>query len=408
MKKSFFCFLVIFSFLALSCSSSQNRTSVNKEQNASQEKGKVIPELSCLKDPSKSYSLYLPSNYSAGKRYPLVLAFDPHGSGSLPVEQYHALAEKYGYILMGSNNSKNGQSINETQSIISSMFEEISTRYSADTSRIYLMGFSGGARIASLVALYGGGIRGVIGCGAGFPGSNQPGKFRFDYIGMAGNADFNMNELVNLDEQLQQQGFRHALIIFDGKHEWPSNDMMQNAFIWNEFCAMKDKLVPENDRMIQEYRVAMQEKISGDNSKTDIYKKYLDLEQMIRFLDGLISTEELRKQLQETKSSPDFKKAEKTILALKEKEMQEQQMFSENFYQKDIEWWKKQITNYELRITKKNNPQDVLLCKRMMSYLSLMAYMNYTRANSTGEKGKADFALMVYKVVDPENAAKIK
>jgi hypothetical protein len=403
-----FLVLVISAIIALSCNSSQNRISANTTNDTKQEKGKVIPDISCLKDPSKRYSLYLPSNYSAEKKHPLILAFDPQGNGNLPVEKYHELAEKYGYILMGSNNSKNGQPIDETQAIISSMFEEITTRYSVDTSRIYLMGFSGGARVASLIALYAGGIRGVIGCGAGFPGGNQPGRFRFDYIGMAGNADFNMNELVNLDEQLEQQGFRNALIIFDGKHEWPAKEIMQNAFIWTEFCAMKDNLTPKNDGMIMDYQLIMEDQILKDEVKGEIYNKYNNLKQMLRFLDGLSSTEYLRKQLQETQSSPEFKKAEKNTNALKEKEMKEQQMFAENFYLKDIDWWKKQITNYELRITNNKNPQDVLFCKRTMSYLSLVAYMNYTRANSAGDNEKAGFALKVYQIVDPENAARIK
>lgn len=408
MKKSFLLYLIIFSFIVLSCNSSTTRTSGNTLSNQLQEKGKVIPDIACLKDPSKSYSLYLPSNYSIGKKYPLILAFDPHGSGTLPLEKYQPLAELYGYILMGSNNSKNGQSMNETEEIINSIFSEINTRYSVDTSRIYLMGFSGGSRIASLMALYGGGIRGVIGCGAGFPGTNQPGRFRFDYIGLAGNADFNMNELVNLDEQLEQQGFRHALIIFEGKHEWPAKEMMEEAFIWNEFCAMKENLIPKSNRMIEDYHSIMEEQIRKDETKGEIYKKFNDLKQMIRFLDGLSNTEKLKKQLKETEESQEFKKAEKNIFVLKEREMQEQQMFTENFYLKDIAWWEKKITNYELRITNRVDQNDVLMCKRIMSYLSLMAYMKYTGASGSGDKEKADFALKVYQIVDPENAAKIK
>jgi len=404
-KQTFFPVLIIFLFLTLSCNSSQNKNSGN---NTSQEKGKVIPDISCLKDPAKSYSLYLPSYYSSEKKFPLILAFDPHGSGNLPVEKYHSLAEKYGYILMGSNNSKNGQPINETEAIVSSIFEEISTRYSVDTSRIYLMGFSGGARIASLVALYAGGIRGVIGCGAGFPGSNQPGRFRFDYIGLAGNADFNMNELVNLDELLEQQGFRHALIIYDGKHEWPAKEMMQNAFIWTEFCAMKDNLTPKNNGMIQDYQLIMEDQVMEDEVYGEFYTENHDLKQMLCFLDGLINTDVLRNKLKETQSSSEFKKEEKKILALKEMEMQEQQLLAENFYVKDIDWWKKKITDYGLRITNKKNPQDVLFYKRTMSFLSLLAYMKYTGAINSGDKEKADFALQVYQIVDPENAAKIK
>jgi hypothetical protein len=407
-KKSFLIYQIIFSCIVLSCNSSTTRTSGNNLSNQLQEKGKVIPDIACLKDPSKSYSLYLPSNYSTGKKYPLILAFDPHGGGNLPVEEYKSLAELYGYILIGSNNSKNGQSMNETEEIINSMFPEIKTRYSVDTSRIYLMGFSGGSRIASLIALYGGGIRGVIGCGAGFPGTNQPGRFRFDYIGLAGNADFNMNELVNLDEQLEQQGFRHALVIFEGKHEWPAKEMMEKAFIWNEFCAMKENLIPKNNRMIEDYHSNMEVEIRKDETKGEIYRKFNDLKQMIRFLDGLTNMEEIRKQLNETQSSTEFKKAEKNILVLKEKEMQEQQMFTDNFYIKDISWWKKKITDYELRITNGKDQKNVLMCKRVMSYLSLLAYMKYTGANGSGDKEKAEFAMKVYKIVDPENAAKIK
>jgi predicted esterase len=407
-RNSFFPVLVIAAFFVLSCNSSQSRSSANNVNNTLQEKGKVIPDTSCLKDQTTRYSLYLPSGYTTDKKYPLILAFDPHASGNLPVEKYHELAEQYGYILMGSNNSKNGQRMAETQSMINSMFEEIRTRYSVDTSRIYLMGFSGGARIASLIALYAGGIRGVIGCGAGFPGSNQPGRFRFDYIGMAGNADFNMNELVSLDEQLEQQSFRHALIIFDGKHEWPEKETMEEAFFWTEFCAMKDNLVPKNKRMIEDYQRIMEEQIRKDETLGNIYKKSNDLKQLIRFLDGLSNLEEIRKQLKETQSSQEFIKAEKDILVLKEKEMQEQQMFAENFYLKDMDWWKNRITNYKLRITNKTDTNDVLMCKRVMSYLSLLAYMKYTGAINTGDKEKADFALKVYQTVDPENASKIK
>ena len=408
MRNSFSLVLVITAFFVLSCNSSQNRSSANNISTTLQEKGKVIPDISCLKDPTTRYSLYLPSGYTKDKKYPLILSFDPHASGKLPVEKYHALAEQYGYILMGSNNSKNGQPLTETQSMINSMFEEINTRYSVDTSRIYLMGFSGGARIASLIALYAGGIRGVIGCGAGFPGSIQPGQFRFDYIGLAGNADFNMNELVNLDEQLEQQGFRHALVIFDGKHEWPAKETLEKAFIWTEFCAMKDNLIPKNNRMIEEYHRTAEQQILKDKTSADIYAKYIDLKQLIRFIDGLSNTEDLKKQLNETQSSPEFKKAEKSILVLKEKESREQQMFSENFYMKDLDWWKKRITNYELRITNKTDKNDVLMCKRIMSYLSLLAYMKYTGAMNARDKEKAYFALEVYRIVDPENASKIK
>ncbi|MEI6898774.1 MAG: hypothetical protein WCL00_02755, partial [Bacteroidota bacterium] len=233
--------ILVFILVMNSCSSGQDRTMQTGGLNIKeQEKGKVIPNVVCIKDQATSYTLYLPRNYSREKKSPVILIFDPHGSGFLPVEKYKNLAEQYGYILIGSNNSRNGLQMNETENIIFSLFEEIDLRYSIDTSRIYAMGFSGGARIASLIALYRGGIKGVIGCGAGFPATGQPGRFRFDYIGFAGNADFNMNELINLDSELEKSGLRHATKIFDGKHEWPPVDIIELAFLWNECCAMRD------------------------------------------------------------------------------------------------------------------------------------------------------------------------
>ena len=391
-----------------SCSSGQNKTGQNIPGIKPADKGKVISGVVCLKDPSVSYALYLPSGYSQERKSPLILAFDPHGSGNLPLEQYKRLAEGYGYIMIGSENSKNGQQINETQAIINSLMEEIVLRYSVDTSRIYVMGFSGGARVASLVALYRGGIKGMIGCGAGFAGSDQPARFRFDYIGMAGNADFNMNELTGLDGQLEQANFRHVLIIFDGKHEWPPAETMEQAFIWNEFCAMKDGQIQKNPGMIGDFKNKMQYQLQKDDQNPGTVKKYADLLLMIRFLDGLTRVDTEKETLAKIATSEEFKKEEIKNSLARNKELQEQQMFSENFYLKDLNWWKKRITDYDLRITNGKDDDDVLMCKRIKGYLSLLAYMKYSSAIASGEHEKADFSLQVYRIVDPENAAKIK
>ena len=68
----------------------------------------VTPSLKCLDDPSQSYALYLPSQYSPDRRWPIIYAFDPSAHGRISVELYQNVAEKYGYILVGSNNSQNG------------------------------------------------------------------------------------------------------------------------------------------------------------------------------------------------------------------------------------------------------------------------------------------------------------
>src|SRR5690349_15033911 len=70
-------------------------------------RGKIV-NITCAPDPSQSYALYLPSNYSPDRRWPIIYAFDPFARGTVPVELYKRAAEKYGYIVAGSNNAKNG------------------------------------------------------------------------------------------------------------------------------------------------------------------------------------------------------------------------------------------------------------------------------------------------------------
>src|ERR1700757_2305239 len=69
--------------------------------------GEVIASVPCKDFPGQSYALYLPAAYTPQKSWPIVYAFDPGAQGDAPVRLYREVAEKYGYILAGSNNSQN-------------------------------------------------------------------------------------------------------------------------------------------------------------------------------------------------------------------------------------------------------------------------------------------------------------
>jgi hypothetical protein len=338
----------------------------------------------------------------------VIIAFDPQGSGVLPLKKYKDLADKYGYILMGSNDSKNGQDMNTSGVIIDALFSETTGRYSMDSTRIYVMGFSGGARIASIIGLYQGGVAGVIGCGAGFPNTSEPPRFKPDYISIAGNADFNMNELINLDKQLDQAKFTHASILFNGKHAWPPADVMENAFIWTEFCSMRKGFIPKNDSMIMDF-THLQEKIIGKDKETgDMLAAHNHLVNLIRFVGGLTSTDDFKKTLSGIENSSSYKLQEKQLQQLIGKEMKEQQALNEDFFSKDMDWWKRKIANYELRITRGKDSSDVRMYKRLKSYLSLLCYMSYNRVLSSNDTVAAKHAMAIYEIVDPENAASTK
>jgi predicted esterase len=392
----------------LGCGPGNTKTNNNIASFSPVEKGKIIPKVTCKTNYAISYALYLPKNYTTVLKFPVIIAFDPHGSGILPLEKYRDLADKYGYILMGSNDSKNGLDMNTSGVIIDALFSETSGRYSIDSTRIYVMGFSGGARIACIIGLYQGGVAGIIGCGAGFPATNQPIRFKPDYISIAGNADFNMNELIKLDKQLDEVKFTHASILFNGKHDWPPVEIMENAFIWTEFCSMRKGFILKNDSMILNF-VHRQEKIIGKDEETaDAVAEYNHLVNLIRFIDGLYPAEDFKNKLPFIENSSSYRKQQKQFQQLTGMEMKEQQTLNDNFFSKDIDWWKKKIRNYELRITQGKDSPDVRMYKRLKSYLSLLSSMSYTRVLSSNDTAAAKHAMEIYEVVDPENAASTK
>ena len=130
-------------------------------------RGEIIPDVQCAADASQSYALYLPSGYSPNRVWPVILAFDPGGRGRNGVERYQAAAEKYGYIVAGSNNSRNGSP--DTGKAVAAMSADVLSRFSINSRRIYTAGMSGGARVAFSVALASPSIAGVMASSAGYP-----------------------------------------------------------------------------------------------------------------------------------------------------------------------------------------------------------------------------------------------
>jgi hypothetical protein len=90
------------------------------------------------------------------------------------------------------------------------------------------------------------------------------------------------------------------------------------------------------------------------------------------------------------------------------KEMREQQELNEDFFSKDLNWWRKKIANYDLRIRNGKDSTDVRMCKRLKSYLSLLSYMNYNRVSSSHDTIAGNHAMDIYEIVDPENALATK
>lgn len=110
------------------------------------ETGKVIPSIPLAGYPAESFALYLPKGYTDTARYPVMVFLDIYGQGSLPLDMYKALADKYSYILVGSNNFSKKFSTPEATAVANRLVKEVSERFKIDEKRLTLCGYGNGAK----------------------------------------------------------------------------------------------------------------------------------------------------------------------------------------------------------------------------------------------------------------------
>ena len=372
--------------------------------------GKVHEHISCSANTLFTYALYLPSacnnrfdKSTVQKRFPVILAFDPHGDGSLPVKRFSSLAEKYGFILVGSNDSRNMQSPEESVAIVQAMFEEIENRLPIDTSDIVVMGFSGGSRVATATAIYRPVVRGVIGCGAGFPSGVQPLNYKFDYFGIVGLGDFNLSEMVALDKTLARMDFRHFILEFDGIHGWPGKPEIEKAWTWHLFNSMKDGRLKKSDSLIRVFSETMSADYDSLVKQGRLLYARQNLALAISCLDGLIDLSPLRSKLTSLETSGEYKGAIKEFDDVLGREQKEQQMLSDALYSKDLKWWKARLEKYRDNKNPRLSPDDTLMNHRLLAFLGLFCYSNANALLKQNNIEQTKLVIGVYTMVEPEN-----
>ena len=213
----------------------------------------IIDTVQCRNVIGQSYALYLPSHYDNKKSWPVILIFDPAARGRTGVSAFIEAGRKYGFILVCSNNSRNGPT-GDNFTAAEAMLLDVEERFAADHRRIYAAGFSGGSRFAMAFAVKDKRISGVIGCGAGLPNDRNyfpSANSSFLYYGLAGTRDMNYLEMHNLSGLLSNQTrvisyFR----TFPGGHQWPGTDLITEAVEWLVLQTMSRNIIPADQTFL--------------------------------------------------------------------------------------------------------------------------------------------------------------
>ncbi len=343
--------------------------------------GRVLDRITCEADETQSYALYVPSTYSVEKKWPAIFCFDPSARGLIPVERLKVAAEKYGYIVAASLNSRNGPWA-QNAAAADAMVRDVTTHFSVDRERIYTVGMSGGARVATSIAMSGV-AKGVIACGAGFPvlPGGIPKQVSFAFFGVAGVEDFNYAELQRLDTDLADRKAVHRIISFPGGHIWAPATILTEGVEWLEVQAMRTGTRSKDDALIE---TLFRTRLAKVPTSPEL-ERWKALQSLVTDFDGLVDTTPFAKEvaaLASTRAVKDELKTERRWL------IREDELLSELGNTATAGAERKLSLAKELR-RKADAPQDS--AERRMIRRAIASYSSMARETARGFFEQKDY-----------------
>jgi len=254
-------------------------------------RGEIMARIVCRSDPRYSFALYLPKSFEAERtqKWPLLLVFDARGRGALAAERFREGAERFGWIVASSNDTRSDDASAPNAEAIQAIWKDALSRFPVDTRRIATTGFSGGARLAFAVAMSraadsGGVIAASGGLPTGEPARSNPG---FPVFGTAGVRDFNFREMRALDRSLEKAGAVHRLEVFEGGHEWLPAAAATRAIAWLEIQAMKRGTRPADGKLAGALLAESLARARASEASGDVAAAYEEAADAARSFDGL-------------------------------------------------------------------------------------------------------------------------
>ena len=374
-------------------------------------KGQIVEKVVCQSNTNYSYALYLPSNYTPEKRWPILYSFDPIARGSVPVQRFKEAAEKYGYIVVGSHNSRNGSI--KLSEIVAALIEDTLKRFSINEQRVYATGFSGGARVACSVAeKLNGAITGVIACGAGFPPELSPSKnIPFIFFGTIGTEDFNFPELMQLDRTLESLSINHRVAVFEGAHSWAPKDLCTEAIEWMELQAMKAGRREKDAALITALWAKRLQRAKENEEAKKVYEAYLSYQSLADDFKGLRDVAEFENKANQLKSSKEVKaylrqergEEEKQRLGMNQFVALFEQIKSADNRTAAMNEIRNTITEWQKRANSKDATSDRLAARRLVSQFYAFLFEGATLMWGRKDPEQAVLGLLLASEIRPEN-----
>jgi tetratricopeptide (TPR) repeat protein len=275
---------------------------------------------------------------------------------------------------------------------INEIIDDVSSKPGVSKDRIYIAGFSGGARMAFEFARHSA-VKGVLMCSAG-PNIQSLAELPCPIYMIGGTTDFNfpetwMNPLNNQDNS------NYVTDYFRGTHEWPPVDKLRQGLLY----LLAQSGTQEKGLLTRESNILTASADSLWESK-DYLMALKAAEKALLFNPGNKKAQDLKKKITGCKPCTDPINAIEKDLSLEYRITGE---YAKMLHQKDSTWWFREIDYITDEIAKNSgNSKDHL--QRIKGFLGIMFYSAIgDLINREPDNKQLVHLLAAYQKAEPEN-----
>ncbi len=374
-------------------------------------KGEIIESIPVNDSISSTFSLYLPTNFTTDRQWPLLMVFNLEGKEKQAMSMFLSSAEEEGYVLAA---PRVLDSISLTNNMLATAgsLESITGMLPIQKGRLYAAGTDSGGRFASLVPTFIKQVKGVISISASLANTDLLNiKEPFHFIGMVNKNHFNYPTLLSDEKILDAYKFPNHILLFEEKSDWPEKEYLKKGMQLFTLQAMGRKWIPRDSAYVE---AAFQEDLDKVNSLKNsgnflVAEQYLgEMMGMYGVLKNLDSLRKVQKELRKNKQFRAMRRAEnaaflkETLLKEDYQYYMEEDLLTHNF--KNLGWWNYQMTEINKFVTS-SNPYEVEMGNRLLGFVNALATDNIemVQTNEVIDQDALAFLYMLKTILEPNN-----
>ncbi len=360
----------------------------------------------------ESYAIFVPSDFDAEKKWPVLFVCDMEGRGKQVLSMFINTAEAEGYVLVGSNNLRDSATVAQNILVVSRLLKNVKAMIPTDGSRIYAVGHTSGARFASLLPSFIKEYKGVVSIGAPIPNYELlTSRNTFHFIGVVGDQDYNYPDMVAERSTLKRLKFPNQLRIFQGGQEWPDKSYIDKSLQAITLQAMARGSLAKDAAYIEQKFHAEMEEIQVLLEQRDLLSAYnqisevISLYQVHRSVDSLL---ERRKQLRKSKLYKTQRRNENAAI-FKESLMRDEYQYNllediSTLNYNNLGWWNYQVSELN-QYAKKPSKEEQRMGMRLLAYLNALIEDNIDieMAENPVDDEVVSYLWMLKTITEPDN-----